>query len=160
MNSATTRIGFNILAICGSAAFAGVMLSIGLSFGGIWLSMPPEQFSTWFAENNAHVSRPNAYVVLVTVIGLVGSTYFGWRSQTQRRLWLASAACMAAIAVITFVYFVPTNTAFSAGTILTSAIPSRVGQWLSILYVRIGLGFVSAALAVVAVALAHPAESA
>ncbi len=118
MRTTSIRVGFNVLAVCGSATLAGVMLSIGLSFGGIWQNMPPEDFSAWFAENNGHVSRPIPYVVVPTVVGLVGSTYASWRDRAQRRLWLASAACIGVIAVLTFSYFVPTNAAFAGGRLM------------------------------------------
>ncbi len=146
-----TRLGFNILAVCGSAAFGGVMLSIGLSFGGIWQSLPPEDFSAWFAANNGHVSRPIPFVVLATLIGLAGSVSVAWKNRSLRRLWLASSACIVVVAILTFAYFVPCNTAFADGTIPAPDIPGRLAQWLSVHVGRISLSFAAAVLGMAAV---------
>jgi hypothetical protein len=41
----TARLIFNILAVIGAAAFTGVMLNIGLTFGAYWKGLPPERIS-------------------------------------------------------------------------------------------------------------------
>ncbi len=47
-----TKTFFNILAICGTAGFSGVMLCIGVTLGGYWQSLPPQEFLDWFATND------------------------------------------------------------------------------------------------------------
>ena len=61
---------FNILTICGAAGFAGVMLSIGVTLGGYWRSLPTQEFLDWFATNNQFVSRsiPMIFVPLSWVL--------------------------------------------------------------------------------------------
>lgn len=43
---------FKILAVTGSAMFAGVMLAIGVILGGYWKSLPPADFLDWFAQHS------------------------------------------------------------------------------------------------------------
>ena len=65
---------FNILAICGSAWFSGAMLCIGVTLGGYWRSLPPEEFLAWFAANNQLVARTvdDPQKVLFILEGRVG----------------------------------------------------------------------------------------
>ena len=63
------HVGFNVLAVCFTTAFAGVMLEIGLGFGQLWLDLPPSEFQDWFAQNNPHVSRANPFVIFPALLG-------------------------------------------------------------------------------------------
>ncbi|MCF2870519.1 hypothetical protein L0664_05520 [Octadecabacter sp. G9-8] len=38
---------FNMLAICGAAGLAGVMLNICVTLGGYWRSLPTQEFLGW-----------------------------------------------------------------------------------------------------------------
>lgn len=86
-----TRTVFNILAICGAAGFSGVMLSIGVTLGGYWRSLPAQSFLDWFTANNQFVSRAIPLIVLPTIIGLIGSLWTSWNSP-DFKLWV-SARC-------------------------------------------------------------------
>ena len=71
---------FNIMTICGAAGFAGVMLSIGVTLGGYWRSLPAGDFLNWFAANNQFVSRSIPLIFLPTFLGLIGSLAMSWGS--------------------------------------------------------------------------------
>nr|WP_258118157.1 hypothetical protein [Mesorhizobium onobrychidis] len=72
------RLLFNILAISGSAMFAGVMLTIGVTLGGYWKSLPAAEFLDWFSQNDRFIIRTIPLVVVPTLIGLIGSLWLGW----------------------------------------------------------------------------------
>ncbi len=75
MDRLILKLMFNILAICGSAGFAGVMLCIGVTLGGYWRSLPPADFLSWFTANNHFISSTIPMVVAPTLIGLAGSIW-------------------------------------------------------------------------------------
>lgn len=148
----TTRLIFNILAVCGAAIFTGVMLNIGLTFGAYWKGLPPVEFLDWFSANNHLIARTIPLVVLPTLIGLAGSLWLGWTEPTARYLWLASLGCVIGILIITFSYHLPTNSAFAAKSVPLDQVPATLNLWLSLHSVRIALGLAASVLGVVAIA--------
>ena len=138
---------FNILAICGSAWFSGAMLCIGLTLGGYWRSLPPDEFLTWFAANNQLVARTIPVTVVPAFIGLVGSIWMAWgTSASTLTLWVLSMVCFIGVLVFTFAYFVPTNTAFASGSFDVAEVPAKLNQWISLHYFRIGGALLGAVL--------------
>jgi uncharacterized membrane protein len=148
----TARLIFNILAVCGAATFAGVMLNIGLTLGAYWRGLPPSEFLDWFSANNHLIARTIPLVVLPTLIGLAGSLWFGWTEPTTRYLWLASLGLVIGILIITFAYHLPTNSAFAAKSIPLDQVPATLNLWLSLHTVRIALGLIASVVGLVAVA--------
>lgn len=137
------KTAFNILAICGAAGFAGVMLSIGVTLGGYWRSLPTREFLDWFAANNQFVSRSIPIIFMPTLLGLIGSVWLSWGSP-ELKFWLMCAACIVVVAVLTFGFFVPTNTAFASGSMDVVEGAAKLNQWLTIHYFRIGFGMAAA----------------
>ena len=90
---------FNILAICGAAGFAGVMLSIGVTFGGYWRSLPTQEFLDWFAANNQFISRSIPAIFMLTFIGLIGSVWLSWGG-SDFKYWLFSTGCIVVVAIL------------------------------------------------------------
>jgi len=121
---------FNILTICGAAGFAGVMLSIGVTLGGYWRSLPTQDFLDWFTANNQFVSRSIPLIFVPTFLGLVGSVWLSWGAP-ELKYWLLSAGCILVVAVLTFAFFVPMNTAFASGTMEASSpvLLKRLQRW-------------------------------
>lgn len=141
---------FNVLAICGAAGFAGVMLSIGVTLGGYWRSLPTKEFLDWFAANNQFVSRSIPLIFMVTLIGLIGSVWLSW-SSSDLKFWLLSTACIIGVAILTFAFFVPSNTAFASGTMDEATGAARLNQWLTIHYFRVGFGMAAAVFGCLAI---------
>ncbi len=137
------KAAFNILTICGAAGFAGVMLSIGVTLGGYWRSLPTKEFLDWFAANNQFVSRSIPLIFMPTLIGLIGSIWLS-SGQPELKYWLLSAACIVIVALLTFGFFVPTNTAFASGTMDEATGAAKLSQWLTIHNFRIGFGMAAA----------------
>lgn len=151
MKNRGVAIVCNSLAVCGTAMFTGVMLSIGLSFRSYWQTLPAEDFLAWFTQHNEHVSRPIPWVALATILGITSSSWLGWGERT-RRLWLAAAACIAVLTAMTFAYFVPQNTAFATGQVRAENASAEVSTWLQMHYVRIALGLSASIIAAIACA--------
>ncbi|MCA1458765.1 DUF1772 domain-containing protein [Bradyrhizobium sp. BRP22] len=142
---------FKVLAITGSAMFAGVMLAIGIILVGYWKSLPPADFLEWFAQNNHLVMRAIPFAVLPTLVGLAGMLWFDWSDSTNRVIWLGAAACIVAVLAITIVYYVPSNAAFAAKAVPVDQVSSKLDTRLIIHNLRIMLALVASALGVYAV---------
>src|SRR5262245_57789608 len=121
---------FKILAIVGTAMFAGVMLAIGVILGAYWTRLPPADFLDWFARYADLNARAIPLVVVPTVIGLAGSLGFGWRDARTRWLWIGAAVCVLAVLAITVVYYVPSNAAFQAKAVPVDQVPAKLSTWL------------------------------
>ena len=124
---------FNILAICGAAGFAGVMLSIGVTLGGYWRSLPTQEFLDWFSANNQFVSRSIPMVFMPTFLGLVGSVWLSW-GNPELKYWIASLVCIIVVTIFTFAFFVPANVAFASGTLNEATAAEKLNQWIKIHY--------------------------
>lgn len=145
------RLLFNILAVTGSAMFAGVMLLIGVTLGGYWKSLPAAEFLDWFSQNNGFVLRTIPLVVAPTLIGLAGSLWLGWGATNARMFWIGSAACIVGVLALTIVWFVPANAQFAAKALPLDQVPDRLNTWILIHYVRIGLAIVASMLGIAAI---------
>ncbi len=143
------KIVFNVLAICGAASFCGVMLSIGVTLGGYWRSLPPAEFLRWFEANNQFVAHSVPIVVLPAMVGLAGSIWMS-RSTPSFVIWAVSGALLVAVLVLTVAYFVPTNSAFAGGDIEVEAVAAKLDQWLRLHIIRVVLALASAAFGVIA----------
>lgn len=135
----------NIVAVSTTAAFCGVMICIGVTLGGYWQSLPPEDFLTWFQANNGFVARSVPLTVAPALVGLIASVSMAW-GNSESWLWLGSTLCLTAVLILTVTYFVPSNTAFASGDIHAREVPYRLRQWLLVHGVRILVAAASAIL--------------
>ena len=139
---------FKVLAITGSAMFAGVMLAIGVILGGYWQSLPPADFLEWFARHSQLVMRAIPIVVLPTLVGLAGMLWTDWSNAANRAIWLGAAGCILAVLAVTMLYFVPSNAAFAARTVPVDQVAAKLDTWLTIHDLRIVLAVAASALGV------------
>lgn len=142
---------FKILAVTGSAMFAGVMLAIGVILGGYWKSLPPADFLDWFARHSQLVMRAIPIVVIPTLIGLAGVLWSDWSNSANRVIWFGAAGCILAVLVLTMAYYVPSNAAFAAKAIPIDQVSGKLDNWLMIHNLRIVLAFAASALGVWAI---------
>lgn len=142
---------FRILAVSGSAMFAGVMLAIGVILGGYWKSLPPADFLDWFARHNGLVMRTIPLVVAPTLIGLTGALWYDWKEPAPRGLWLASFACIVVILGFTVAYFVPSNAAFAGKAIALDQVSGKLDSWMLLHNIRIVLALAASVLGIVAI---------
>ncbi len=131
--------------------FAGVMLAIGAILGGYWKSLPPTEFLDWFAQYSDLIMRAIPLVIIPTLIGLAGALWYDWNEPATRVLWLASAACIAAVLSLTMAYFMPINAAFARKAITPDQVPAQLKSWLLLHNVRIALALVASMLGIAAI---------
>ncbi len=142
---------FRILAVAGSAMFAGVMLAIGVILGGYWKGLPPADFLDWFAQHSELVMRAIPLVVIPTVVGLIGAICYDWKVPVARGLWLAAGVCVIVVLGLTMAYFVPSNAAFASKAIALDQVSAKLDTWLLLHNVRIALALAASVLGIVAV---------
>ncbi|WP_127114752.1 anthrone oxygenase family protein [Shimia sediminis] len=136
--------------IVASGMFAGVMLFIGITLGGFYQSLPPQQFLNWFATNNGFIQDTIPLVSMPALLGTILCTVLFWR-RPARKWWVATLSCWLGVAVLTFGFFVPTNSAFAAGNMPIADAPETLALWLQIHWIRFVLGMVATAFAYMAV---------
>lgn len=147
----TIRLVFNVLAVCGTATLAGVLLAIGLMLGPFWQSLPPADFLNWFAQHSHLVARTIPFCLGPALVGLAGSLWLGWSDAPQRLLWGAALACIAGLLVLTIAVNAPMNGRFVSGSVPVDQVPAMLRTWLTSHSVRIALTLTASVLGVVAV---------
>ena len=138
------------LAVIGSAAFAGVMLAIGLILGAFWRSLPPAEFLAWFQAHGPLIQRVIPWLLVPTLAGLVGTAWLSWGDAAVRAWWLGALACIAGVLLLTTLYFLPLNARFSAASIPVADVPVALNQWLALHWIRITLALAAAVSGLVA----------
>jgi hypothetical protein len=139
-----------LLAVIGSAMFAGIMLAIGLILGAFWRGLPPTDFLAWFQAHSHLVQRTIPLVVVPTIAGLVGAVWLSWNNAAARAWWFGALACIAAVLLLTVFYFLPLNARFVDASIPVADVSSALNSWLGLHWVRITLAVAAAASAMVA----------
>lgn len=144
------KLAFNILAISGSAMFAGVLLAIGIILGGYWQSLPAPEFLASFHDALPFIPRAIAAACLAALAGLAGSVWLSWGEKEARTLWLWAAACLGLLLVFTIAWFSPTNAQFAARSLPIDQVPVTLSRWLMLHTLRIALAAVASVLGVIA----------
>jgi hypothetical protein len=146
------RLAFNMLAILGAGAFAGLMLNIGLTLGAYWKGLPPAAFLDWFSSNSHLIGRTIPIVAVPTVIGICASLWLGWNLPGARLWWGIALTAIAGLMLITAAFHLPTNADFAAKSMPLDQVSPMLDRWLLLHWVRIALGFVATAAGILAVA--------
>ncbi len=144
------RLTFNILAILGSGALAGVLLAIGMSFGAYWRSLPPAAFLDWFGANMRYVPRAVPLTLVPALIGLCGSLWMGWENPRERLLWGAALLCCVLKLVVTAIWNAPLNHRFASGVTAVTEVPGALHIWITAHSARIALIVASTVLGIIA----------
>jgi hypothetical protein len=143
------RLLFGIIAICGAGIFTGAMLTIGLTLGSFWKSLPPAEFLDWFSANESLIVRSIAVAAVPTVIGVVGSLLFP--PPAARLWWGVAAVALVALGAITAIFHLPINAAFAAKSVPLDQVAGTIDRWLLLHTVRIALGLLATVAGVIAV---------
>lgn len=143
----TLRLILNILAVCGTSAFTGALLAIGLTLGSYWRSLPPAAFLDWFSRKSHFIARALPVCLAASLLGLAGSLWSGWADARQRHLWSAALLCILGLLVITSRYNGPMNHRFASKSIPLDQVPAALDMWLSAHAIRIALGLAASAIA-------------
>lgn len=142
---------FDFLALFGCAAFTGMLITIGMSFGSYWKSLTPEELMDWFASNPKGAARPLPFVLLPTLVGLGGAMWLQWGDPVAARLWIGAAASIGVLLIFTVVYFFPINGKLEAKTMPSADVPGTLNRWLAFHWIRVVLGVLASLLAFLAV---------
>jgi len=145
-----TRLAFNILAVSGSAIYAGTMLAIGVILGAQWRSVFPSEFLDAFARDIQFISRAVAVTAIPTIVGIAGSLRLNWGHKPAWNFIAAQAACVGLLLLFTSLWFGPTNNLFLAKSLPMNEVAGRLDLWLLLHNIRValaGLGSVFGALA-------------
>jgi hypothetical protein len=145
------KLTFNILAIIGTAMFAGVLLAIGVILGGYWKSLSPTDFLVAFSNNSQFIQRAISVVALASIVGIICSIYISWGSKDLRLVWLSAAACIVLLLIFTMIWFGPTNAQFAARSLPITEVQAKLNTWLMLHNIRIALDALASVLGVIAV---------
>jgi hypothetical protein len=143
------RLLFGIIAICGSGVFTGAMLTIGLTLGGFWKSLPPAEFLDWFSTNESLIVQSIAVAAVPTMVGVLGSLWFGPNS--ARLWWGVAVVALLALGAITAIFHLPINAVFAAKSIPLDQVAATVDRWLLVHNARIALGLLATVAGMVAI---------
>jgi hypothetical protein len=106
----------------------------------LWSGEPPDSIVTY----NLQALRPEPglhfWIVSTPLVGALAlaNLIASWRSRSPHRAWwLMGSGAALAVVVVTFLYFVPEISAFSAvATVATPDLATRVSRWVFLNWVR------------------------
>ena len=133
------RISTQVLAVLGLATFAGIILTVARTLVPYWRSLNAETFFTVFAQFNALIPAAIAPVLLPTLLTLISSVLLTWKGSRSRPLWLAASACLLSVLVLTALYFLPLNSAFTEQRVPADEVQATLEQWARVHWVRVAL---------------------
>ena len=148
----TLRTGTQIVAICGLAMFAGVILTVARTLVPYWQSLSAKAFLGAFAQFNHLVPAAVAPVLLPTLLAVLGSVLLTWRSPRSRLFWLLAGACLLLVLALTALYFSPLNSAFAEQRVPTNEVAFRLHWWARIHSLRVALSTAAPILGLLAFA--------
>ncbi len=141
----------DFLAVVGCGAFAGMLLTIGMSFGRFWKSLTPEGVLDWFSSNPRGAARPLPLVLPPTFVGLAAALWLDWNAPTARSLWIGAIAITLVNVIFTIAYFFPINGKLESKAIAPSVVSPTLHRWLAFHWIRIVLAGFASVLAFLAV---------
>lgn len=132
------------LAVIGSSAFVGVMLTIGLGLGGFFLQSEPAVFEAWFADYFWLLLGPVFLTSVPAFIGTIAMVRRTEKGTSARLLWRTSLIGLVAAYGITAVVHLPLNFSFWSFTLSDDDLTRNLYVWLLFHVVRLGAAFVAA----------------
>lgn len=145
------------MAAMGSAAFVGVLLTIGLGLGSFFLLAEPSAFVDWFWSYFWFMLGP---VFLTSIPAFIGSIAMMRRSpqgSAERRMWKISLGGLIVTYAITAVVHLPLNIGFWFFELGDSQITTNLYIWIAFHFLRMATALVAAMYAYRAVTgLASP----
>ena len=138
-----------IVAIIATAAFAGNMINIGMSYARYWRSLEPTAFMQNFkAKFIPYLLPPTAATLLPALISTLLSVVFNWGSPAARSLWLIALVGLLLTIVITLVYHLPTNFGFIEQKYSAAKATSKLQTWVLLHWVRVSVAIAAAVFAI------------
>jgi hypothetical protein len=140
------------MAVIGTAAFVGVMLTIGLGLGSFFLLAEPSAFVDWFWLYFWFFLGPVFATSIPAFIGSIAMLRRSPQGSAQRRLWKISLGGLIATYAITAVAHLPLNISFWFFDLSDSQITTNLYVWLAFHFLRVATALIAAVYAYRAVA--------
>ncbi len=131
------------LAVIGSSAFVGVMLTIGLGLGGFFLQSEPAVFEAWFADYFWLLLGPVFLTSIPAFIGAIAMVRRTQKGTSVHRLWWISLIGLLAAYGITTVVHLPLNISFWSFNLSDDELTRNLYVWLLFHVFRIAAAFVA-----------------
>lgn len=139
-----------IVAIIATAAFAGNMINIGMSYTRYWQSIEPIAFMQDFKVKFPLLLAPTAATLLPALIATLLSVVFNWNNPATRSLWLIALVGLLLTIAITLIYHLPNNLAFMGLKYSAAKATSRLQIWVLLHWVRVVVAIAAAVFAILA----------
>ena len=137
-----------IVAIIATAAFAGNMINIGMSYARYWQSIDPIAFMEDFKVKFPLLLPPTAATLLPALIATLLAVVFNWNNPATRSLWLVALFGLLITVAITLIYHLPNNLAFMGLKYSAAKATSRLQIWVLLHWVRVVVAIAAAVFAI------------
>ena len=137
-----------IIAIIATAAFAGNMINIGMSYASYWQSIDPIAFMQDFKVKFPLLVLPTAATLLPALIATLLSVVFNWNNPATRSLWLIALVGLLLTIAITLIYHLPNNLAFMGLKYSAAKATSRLQTWVLLHWIRVVVAITAAVFAI------------
>ncbi len=118
------------VAVLGSAAFVGVMLTIGFGLGAFFLLSEPSVFERWFTDYFVFLLVPVGATSLPAFVGMIAMLRRSEKGSGSRRVWRAALVGLSLSYGITAFVNLPLNIGFWSGTWSDEAITTGLAWWM------------------------------
>jgi uncharacterized membrane protein len=137
-----------IVAIIATAAFAGNMINIGMSYASYWQSIDPIAFMEDFKVKFPLLLPPTAATLLPALIATMLSVVFNWKNPETRSFWLIALLGLLLTIAITLIYHLPTNFAFMGLEYSAAEATRKLQTWVFLHWVRVVVAIAAAVFAI------------
>ena len=118
------------VAVLGSAAFVGVMLTIGIGLGSFFILSEPSVFERWFADYFVFLLPAVFVTSLPAFVGTIAMIRRSEKGSATRRSWVVALVGLGLAYAITTVVSLPLNIAFWSFTLSDEAITTALAWWM------------------------------
>ncbi len=125
------------IAIIASAAFAGNMINIGLSYSVHWQSLEPIQFMETFKVDFPLLVGPTAATLMPALLATFSLFIIQKNNKKSRRLWGYAVLGLLLTIIQTAVYHLPMNLEFMELKFSATEATSKLKGWVFFHWVRI-----------------------
>lgn len=140
----TREMFMKAMAAIGSAAFVGVLLTIGLGLGSFFLLIEPSVFVDWFWLYFWFFLGPVFLTSIPAFIGSIAMLRRSTQGSGQRRLWKISLGGLIATYAITAVVHLPLNITFWFLDLSDTQITTNLYVWMAFHFLRVATAFIAA----------------
>lgn len=135
------------VAVIGSAAFVGVMLTIGVGLGAFFILSDPGVFEQWFADYFVFLVLPVFMTSVPAFVGTIAMLRRSEKGSPARSLWRVALIGLVVSYAITAVIHLPLNIAFWSFTLSDDDITRNLAIWMIAHVARIVAALIGATYA-------------